>query len=426
MKLDADARVPVADLQDEVDAIVDGGKEVVTRLVDLLLVQSVYNRGSDIHWETFGDAMRVRYRIDGVFRVVALIDLALHEQIIARLKVLANLLPHRRDIPQEGRLSAATEDLVDEEGNPIDLDFRLSVIPTINGEKAVVRIFDPGKALYDLNELGISDRNRKPLEEMLLNLRGVIVVTGPSSAGKTTTLYTALRFIHERRGEFACIVSIEDPVEYDLDFVAQMEVNRRLELDFAAGLRSFLRQDPEVIMVGEIRDLETCEIAMRAGLTGHCVLTTIHSGSTTEVLTRLLDMGVEPFIVSSAVTGSVAQRLVRTVCPDCQADYEPAPYFTEMLAGQVDLEGIQFRRGTGCARCDGTGYYGRTLITELMSMSEGMQRAILEKKSTATLRHELRAAGGVTLLEDGLSLVRAGRTTVEEVVRVLGTTRGGA
>jgi type IV pilus assembly protein PilB len=408
-----DQAIPVAHVQDELDSIIGSASDVVVRVVETLLLQSVYNRGSDIHFESVGDELRVRCRIDGTFRLLGELGEGLREQVISRLKVLANLQPHRRDIPQEGRMTLALEEDT--------LDLRLSVIPTIHGEKAVVRIFDPRKAFHVLEELGLDRATLQDLDRMLQDMRGMIVVTGPSSAGKTTTLYTCLRRIHEQRSDFACIVSIEDPVEYDLGFVAQMEVNRRLDLDFARSLRAILRQDPEVIMVGEIRDLETCQIALRAGLTGHCVLTTIHSGNTTEVLTRLLDMGVEPFVVASAVTGAMAQRLVRRVCQECREPYTPARQLLDSLAG-ADLEGVEFLRGRGCSSCGETGYLGRTLIAELMVMDDRFRAAIVEKASSSSLRSILRESERPTLLEDGLRKVRDGITTVEEVVRVLGTT----
>ncbi len=411
-------KIPLQRFSEELKQKVASNSIQVSQLVDEVIDQSVLHNTSDIHLEPHYEGLRIRFRIDGMFQEVARLPSHLSEQVIARLKVMSNLLPHKREIAQEGRIS--------KEVGARNLDFRISVIPTVTGEKAVIRLFDPDRALFSLNQLGFPHDVRERFEELLLDLQGILIFTGPSSSGKTTSMYAGLQKIHEERSSSASIVTIEDPVEYSLGFFSQMEVNRRVGIDFAAGLSAILRQDPEVIMVGEIRDFETCSIAMRAGLTGHLVLTTIHAGNSCEVLTRLLDMGIEPFIVTSAIRGVLATRLIRKTCKSCVQPYKPNDQQLGYFASFEGIEKVEFTHGVGCDECLGSGYRGRTAICELLEMDEELQRLVLEKQTTdAFIKHAVN--GGMrTLFENGFDLIRAGVTTTEEILRVLGSTTGKA
>ncbi|MHC4469501.1 MAG: GspE/PulE family protein [Planctomycetota bacterium] len=401
-------RLSPADLATEVERLLAGEERHMKEAIDLLLEQSVLYLASDLNVEPYLGRVRIRMRVDGYFRDVAELPGELLEQIVSRVKVMAGLIVHRRDIPQEGRIRSG------------EVDFRISIIPTVTGEKLAVRIFDAPGRVMDLEDLGFLPEKLKRFQEVILGLSGMILLTGPSGSGKTTTLYAVLRRIHERAGDHAAITTIEDPVEYELGLFAQMEVNHRSELTFAKSLTAVLRQDPRVIMLGEIRDPETCEIAMRAGLTGHLVLSTIHSGTACGVMTRLLDMGVEPFVATSSVKAVLAQRLARAVCPHCQELYEPDPG----LAGIVervdpDFEGPYFM-GKGCDECLGSGYLGRLALTELLEMDDVLGSTVSAKAGTRKLEEAARASGFEPLLHDGVRKVAAGLTTIEEVVRALG------
>jgi type II secretory ATPase GspE/PulE/Tfp pilus assembly ATPase PilB-like protein len=330
------------------------------------------------------------------------------EQFISRVKVMAGLVVHRRDIPQEGRIRSGAS------------DFRVSIIPTVAGEKLAIRIFDVIGQVLELEDLGFLPDILDPFSDLLMRLSGAILLTGPSGSGKTTTLYASLRRIHNRCGDHAAITTIEDPVEYDMGLFAQMQVSPRTEVTFATALTAVLRQDPRVIMLGEIRDPETCEIAMRAGLTGHLVLSTIHSGTACGVVTRLFDMGIEPYVASSALKGIVAQRLARRNCPDCLQNYEPEPALRILVTQHLpDFEG-PFRRGAGCPSCLGTGYQGRLALTELLRTERHLDLSSVSRMGTAAIEEDARGRGFSSLLDDGVRKVAEGMTTAEEVVRALG------
>jgi type II secretory ATPase GspE/PulE/Tfp pilus assembly ATPase PilB-like protein len=287
-------------------------------------------------------------------------------------------------------------------------------------------MFNPAKGLFDLERLGYAEEFVRKLESLLFDLRGMVVLTGPSGSGKTTTLYACLRKIHQKNDQFASIVTIEDPVEYDFGSWAQIQVNRQVGLDFAKILAAVLRQDPEVIMIGEIRDQETCDIALRAGLTGHLVLTTIHSGSASEVVTRILNMGIEPFVCASALSGVVAQRLVRMVCASCAYDCTPEKSYVDYVERALGRTDLRFRKGRGCQKCGYTGFRGRTPIAELLVFDDQLRSLVLEQPSTATLRKFAIGRGMHSLLEDGLEKVARGETTLDEVFRVASLREGGA
>ncbi len=384
----------------------------ISEVVDVVIEQGTRHRASDIHFEAYKDILRIRYRIDGFFRDVLTLPAEHHDRLIARLKVMANLNAHEKNQPQDGRISMTM-------GNK-RVDFRISTVPTVTGEKAVVRIFDSTRFVFDLDKLGFYPEMQKRFEEVLMSLQGSIIVAGPTGSGKTTTLYAALQKLSKLKADCASIITIEDPVEVNFGLFPQMEIRRRLGLTFAECLRAVLRQDPEVIMVGEIRDPETCEIAMRAGLTGHLVLSTVHSGTAAEVVTRVLDMGIEPFIVASSITAVIAQRLVRLICPKCRVAREPAEYMVEALRRWFDTEKIRLLEGAGCSRCNHSGYAGRTVIAELLTMGDDLRAAIVGKASTRQLNKEACKEGMVPLFQDGLRKVRDGRTSIDEVIRAVG------
>jgi type IV pilus assembly protein PilB len=396
-------------LGEELLSLLIGEERQMKAAIDLLLHQAVQHRASDVHVEPYQGIVRVRFRVDGYFREVAELPVDVLEQFVSRVKVMAGLIVHRRDIPQEGRIRAD------------DADFRVSILPTVAGEKLALRAFDSAGRLMELDDLGISETTLDTLAGLLSALSGTVLLTGPSGSGKTTTIYAALKRIHDRFGDHAAITAIEDPVEFDLGLFAQVQVGRRTELTFASALTSVLRQDPRVIMLGEIRDPQTGEIAMRAGLTGHLVLSTIHSGTACGVLARLMDMGIEPYVVNSSVKAVLAQRLARRICPDCVEEYRPHSALVDLLKGWApDFDG-PFRRGAGCGHCLGTGHLGRFALTELLVLDESLARLIAQKAGTRRVE-ELAVSGGFRpLIADGVAAVVDGRTTVEEVVRALGT-----
>ncbi|MBI3269209.1 MAG: type II/IV secretion system protein [Planctomycetes bacterium] len=365
------------------------GEAAVPAIVAGVLEEAVRRGASDVHWEPLKDEVEVRLRVDGVLTPAARLDGRLRENLVARLKVLADLLTYRCDLPQEGRIRS--------EGTEAGRDLRLSTFPTVFGEKAVVRIFDASRAALPLDELGLPAPVLALLGRAVLERsQGMVLLTGPSGSGKTTTLYACLRMLAARWKGMKSLVTLEDPVELHVPGVTQTLIRPAAGLSFAAALRSVLRQDPEVLLVGEIRDPETARIATEASLTGHLVLSTVHSGTAIGVFARLLEMGVEPYLVCSSVSAVAAQRLVRVLCPSC------AP-----------------GRATGCAACFGSGFRGRRVLAEAVDVDDGLRAAILRK---APLR-ELAAAAGrrtPTLAEAAREAVAAGVTTVEEVRRVLG------
>ncbi len=386
----------------------------ISEVCDLLLKKGVYARASDIHLEPHREGVRVRYRIDGVFQDAVYLPIGLHDQLVSRIKVLGDLLSHRREIVQEGRIS------LDLEGKQADL--RVSVVPTVRGEKVVTRVYSMIKAVHHLAEVGYDKDMLRRIRSILFDLEGLFLLTGPSGSGKTTTLYAVLHEICREMDSYASIITIEDPVEFEFGLWSQMQVNRQVGLDFAAGLRAALRQDPEVIMVGEIRDVETAEVALHAGLTGHMVLSTLHSGSAPETVTRLVNMDLEPFVVASALTGTIAQRLVRRLCDGCREpweDVDPAKLALIRQLHRDDLgdEELIFYRGRGCEACHFTGFMGRLPVAEFLDVDEALRGLILEKARTTEIHRALIAEGWKTLLDDGLSKARRGLTTFEEVLR---------
>ena len=384
----------------------------VSEVCDILLKKAVLARTSDIHIEATRSGSRVRYRIDGVFQEAATLPIELHDQVVSRIKVLGDLLSHRREIVQEGRITLEVE------GETTDL--RVSVVPTVGGEKVVIRIFSMHEAVFDLAKIGYDAATIRRLRGVMFDLEGLFLLTGPSGSGKTTTLYALLSEINREMDAYASIITIEDPVEYEFGLWSQMQVNRQVEFDFAAGLKAALRQDPEVIMVGEIRDLETAEVALRAGLTGHMVLSTLHSGSAPETVTRLINMGLEPFVIASALTGTIAQRLVRKLCTHCQEPVDIPANKLELvrrLCQLADDQDLAFFQGRGCEACQFTGFHGRIPVAEFLHVDEELRGMILEKARTSEIRNLLLQRGWQTILDDGLRKAMEGVTTFDEVMR---------
>ncbi|MBX7255185.1 MAG: GspE/PulE family protein [Candidatus Hydrogenedentes bacterium] len=401
---------PFASIEERlVNVLASSSESAAVDAVDCALMQAVAHRASDVHFEPWQECLALRYRIDGILHDVAQVPRAQHSRIVARLKILAQLVIYQRDMPQDGR--------IEPESTPCRKGMRVSTYPTVHGEKVVVRLLDSRDVPFTLDTLGLRPALLGTLRRLLASPQGTILLTGPSSSGKTTTIYAILRELLALREPSPHIATIEDPVEYRLGRVAQTEVNPHAGFTFEAALRSLLRQDPEVIMIGEIRDAETARTAIQAGLTGHLVISTIHSGTAAGVFTRLLDMGIEPFLVASSVTGVLAQRLVRLVCPHCAAQDNPegsqlAPY------GLLVREG-EYRQGRGCDACQGIGYRGRTAVGELLHVNGEISDLVLARSRTSVLHEAAIANGMVTLAQDGAARVRAGETTLEELRRVI-------
>ena len=376
----------------------------VIRLVDLLILQAMKEGASDIHLEPGEDTLRTRFRIDGMLQEVNGPPRHLHSFIISRIKVLANLDVAEKRKPQDGRFRLRIEHR--------EIDLRVSTIPTQWGEKVVMRLLDSASVVLSLEQLGFAPEAQADFERLIRAPHGILLVTGPTGSGKTTTLYAALNAINSIEKN---ILTIEDPIEYQLIGTNQVQVNSKADVTFSSALRSFLRQDPDVIMVGEIRDRDTADIAIQAALTGHLVFSTLHTNDAPGGLARLMDMGVEPFLIASSVIGIVAQRLVRIVCPRCKAAYRPTPQVAKLL--QLD-EQATLVRGAGCDACKRTGYKGRMAIFEVLPVSDAIRELINARSASHIIRDAARAAHMRTLHEDGLAKARSGITTVEEVLRV--------
>ncbi len=404
--------VGLANAIEESEDLLDvANKAPIIRLVNMLLFQALKLRASDIHLQPYPERLQVRMRIDGVLYDTEAIPKKAQEAIISRVKVMGKMDIAERRLPQDGRASIRIG-----EG---DVDVRISTIPVQSGERVVFRILDKTAKVFTLDQIGLSDENRRVIERYINYSHGIIFVTGPTGSGKTTTLYAALQAIN---APSLNILTIEDPVEYNLDGVSQVQVNVKKGLTFAAGLRSFLRQDPDVMMVGEVRDTETADIAIRAALTGHLVFSTVHTNDSASTVTRMLDIGVEPYLVSSSVLVVIAQRLVRTVCPRCKELVTPDEkmrFIIEDLGLSLDrFPGGQIVMGAGCDECFHSGYSGRTAIYELMPVDLVIQEQIVNKASASAIKRGSVERGLRTLRMDGIDKVLAGLTTPDEVGRV--------
>lgn len=402
--------MPLAEIQSRVVALLESETESgVADAVDLMVSQGAYHGASDIHFEPWSDVLSLRFRMDGMLHQIAVIPRQFQPKIMARLKVLSDLILYRRDIAQDGRIEPEKTSC----GRPM----RVSTVPTVKGEKTVVRLLGDTHSLYPLDSLGFQPEVVKQLREISQRTQGSLLLTGPSSSGKTTTIYSILQEMLKQNNSARNVVTVEDPVEYTMDRLSQIQVNPAAEFDFAAALRAILRQDPEIIMVGEIRDAETATIAIRAGLTGHFVISTIHSGTAAGVFTRLVDMGIEPFLVASAVTATLAQRLVRLNCPECTRPYAPPAVQLEHFG--LSKTRKKFYRGTGCTLCQGIGYRGRATIGELFRVTEDIAEYILTRPTTSQLHNCAQEQGMQTLEQDGLAKAQKGITTLDELLRVL-------
>jgi type IV pilus assembly protein PilB len=379
----------------------------IIRFVDLILYQAIQDRASDIHFEPFENEFKIRYRVDGALYEMSPPPRHLALPVISRVKVMANMNIAERRLPQDGRIQKYIA------GRSIDL--RCSTLPTQFGESLVLRVLDRTTVNLDLEALGMPDYIHDYLLELLNRPNGIFIATGPTGSGKTTTLYSCLRKINTIDSK---MLTAEEPVEYDLEGIVQVPVNEAIGLTFARILRSFLRQDPDRIMVGETRDLETAQIAIQASLTGHLVFTTLHTNDAPGAVTRLVDMGVEPFLISSTLEAVLGQRLLRSICSQCRTSYQPnEALLAELGISRRDIGGKQFYYGKGCDACNNTGYKGRKGIYELLKISDPIRELINERAPTVTLKQRAVELGMVTLRQDGLRSIFAGDTTIEEVLR---------
>ena len=392
---------------------VDDGLETDTdapiiKLVGLLILEAFRNRASDIHIEPLEKKLRIRYRIDGVLREMENPPKRLQAAIISRIKIMSNMSIAERRVPQDGRIQIPIMGRV--------LDLRVSALPTNHGESVVMRILDKTSLLLGLGDLGFFSDDQATMARLISLPDGIFLVTGPTGSGKTTTLYASLNTINKPDRK---IITVEDPVEYQLAGINQVQVNAEIDLTFSAALRSILRQAPNIIMIGEIRDLETANIAVQASLTGHLVFSTLHTNDAPSAITRLIDMGVKPFLVASSVRAIMAQRLVRKVCSRCKEPYRPTQYEMDLLKlNPADIEKASIFRGRGCGECARTGYHGRTGIYEIFELNEDVRQLIYEKVASNVIRSRARELGMRTLREDGVRKIMAGMTTPEEVVSI--------
>jgi len=379
----------------------------VVQLLNYVLMQAIRDKASDIHLEPFEDEFKMRYRIDGVLYDMESPDKTLAMAIVSRVKVMAKLDIAERRLPQDGRIELNLG------GAPVDL--RVAVLPTMFGESVVMRVLDRGNVQLSLDRVGLREDDLEKVNGLINKPNGIVIVTGPTGSGKTTTLYAALNSLNDITTK---ILTAEDPVEYDIEGLIQCQVNHEQELTFAKLLRSFLRQDPDIILVGEIRDLETAQIAIQASLTGHLVFSTLHTNDAPSSILRLMDLGVESFLLTATLEAIVAQRLVRRVCAGCKENFMPSEeQLMELSLRPQDVANRTFARGSGCDKCNKTGYKGRLALYEIMSMDDTLRELVMTQASTAVLKMEARKRGMRTLRESGMLAIYDGQTTIEEVVR---------
>jgi len=379
----------------------------IKKLLNLVLLQAIRDKASDVHFEPFENEYKMRYRIDGVLYEMIPPPKHIAAALSSRIKVMANLDIAERRLPQDGRISLTVQ------GNPVDL--RVSVLPTMFGESVVLRVLDRTQVSLDLRKLGLREDHLKLVDQLIRKPNGIVIVTGPTGCGKTTTLYAALRELNTVETK---LITTEDPVEYDIEGLIQVQIKPDIGLTFARCLRHILRQDPDIILVGEIRDLETAEIAAQASLTGHLVFTTLHTNDAPSSIARLLDLGVEPFLLTATLEGIIAERLVRRICENCKTQYEPTEgQLMELGLTPENVKGKKFYYGRGCNKCNNTGYKGRIGIFEIMTFNDKIRDLIMNQASTSVLRAASQKAGMKLLRDNGLAAIYDGITTVEEVVK---------
>jgi len=384
----------------------------IIQLVNMLIVQGVKDRASDIHIEPNEKGILVRFRIDGMLHDVRTLPNAIKSAVTSRIKILSKMDIAERRLPQDGRFQVKF--------GTREVDLRVSSIPTVSGEKIVLRLLDKSKGLIKLKQLGFTPTQLEEFKSTIYNSYGIILITGPTGSGKSTTLYAALNEVNSNEKN---IITVEDPVEYKLNRINQIQVKPKINLTFANTLRSILRQDPDIIMIGEIRDAETAQIAVQAALTGHLVLSTLHTNDAASAVTRLIDMNIETFLISSSVIGVIAQRLVRVICENCKEEYEPGKDIISgfhINANSSDGNKVKLYRGAGCPLCKNTGYYGRTSIYEIIVLDEEIRELIISKASSNIIKDAAIKKGMKTLKDSGLEKVLQGITTIEEVLRVSG------
>lgn len=393
----------LAKQESDLEVLVD--EAPVIRFVNLVLEQAIRDKASDIHFEPFEDVFRIRYRIDGTLYEMSPSPVGLALSVISRVKVMANLNIAEKRVPQDGRIRKTLD------GRPVDL--RVSTLPTQYGESVVLRVLDKTVVNLDLSCLGMPDEVYRRTKEIVTRPNGVVIVTGPTGSGKTTTLYSCLKILNTDEDK---ILTAEDPIEYEIDGIVQLAVNPSIGLTFAHALRSFLRQDPDTLMVGEIRDLETAKIAIQAAQTGHLVLTTLHTNDAPGAITRLVDMGVEPYLIASSLEAVLAQRLIRTLCPRCKLEYVPETSIIDQVYELPVSRPKKFYRLGGCSKCHQLGYKGRKGLFELMDIEDSLRSMILKQSSSMLFKKRAIELGMRTLRQSGIEAIEAGQTTVEEVL----------
>lgn len=427
----ADRRPPVgfSAIEAELAGLLEAGEDGAIHMLDAVLAHAAAHSASDVHIEPWQDALSIRFRIDGILHDVAQLPRGHHEKIAGRVKILARILSYVKDMPQDGR--------IEPDATACGKALRVSTFPTVEGEKIVIRVLDINQTPFSLDALGFDEQIVDTLRGLVGRPSGTILLTGPASSGKTTTIYALLTEIMRHRNPAPHTVTIEDPVECRLDRISQSQVNTHAGFSYEAALKALLRQDPEVIMLGEIRDPETARAAIQAGLTGHLVISTVHSGTAAGVFTRLLDMGVEPYLVASSITGVLSQRLLRRTCPECAQPYTPDPGVARACAARFGLtvsgEGLPvsntavnasappvFTRGTGCPACLNIGYKGRFAVGELLPVSDQISNLLITRPRTSDIEKAAMADGFRPLIEDAAGRVAAGETTMEELARVIG------
>ncbi|WP_446008663.1 type II secretion system ATPase GspE [Candidatus Electrothrix sp.] len=405
-----DPEALLSEIEETADLLDDTSDAPVIKLVNLILSQAVRDGASDIHVEPYKDRVKIRKRVDGILYDMLTPQKHVQAKLISRIKIMGKMDIAEKRLPQDGRIEIRIADK--------NIDLRVSSLPTAFGERIVMRLLDKSNVLLSLEQLGMSSRDLDLLMKLIKVPHGIILVTGPTGSGKTTSLYSALSVLNQPDVN---IITVEDPIEYQINGISQVQVNAKIDLTFANGLRTIVRQDPDIILVGEIRDIETANMAIQAALTGHLVFSTLHTNDAASAVTRLIDMGVEPFLVSSSVNAIMAQRLVRKICPHCREAYTPAPEYLEQLALPQEFHDANLYLGRGCEECLYTGYHGRLGIYELMVLSEQIRSTILTTSDAGQIKREAMADPEnpmLTLRMDGLQKVLDGVTTLEEVFRV--------